>query len=126
MNLLQIHEPGSTPDPHAEEAELAIGIDLGTTNTVAAIATENGPEVLRAADGSALLPSVVHYRADGSVEVGAGGAGCWHQRSRRRHCLDQAPDGPRARRMCGAWPAICPSRSCRARAWCASRSAIGC
>ena len=49
MNLLQIHEPGATPDPHAEEQELAIGIDLGTTNTVAAIAGEAGPEVLRAA-----------------------------------------------------------------------------
>jgi len=70
MNLLQIHEPGATPGPHAQEAELAIGIDLGTTNTVAAIATEQGPEVLRAADGTGLLPSVVHYRADGVVEVG--------------------------------------------------------
>ncbi len=75
MNLLQIHEPGSTPDPHAQETELAIGIDLGTTNTVAAFATENGPEVLRAADGSALLPSVVHYRADGSVDVGMAAQG---------------------------------------------------
>jgi len=70
MNLLQIHEPGATPGPHAQETELAIGIDLGTTNTVAAIATEQGPEVLRAADGTGLLPSVVHYRADGVVEVG--------------------------------------------------------
>jgi molecular chaperone HscA len=70
MNLLQIHEPGATPGPHAQEAELAIGIDLGTTNTVAAIATDQGPEVLRAADGTGLLPSVVHYRADGVVEVG--------------------------------------------------------
>ncbi|HEX3066902.1 MAG TPA: Fe-S protein assembly chaperone HscA, partial [Dongiaceae bacterium] len=75
MNLLQIHEPGSTPDPHAQETELAIGIDLGTTNTVAAFATENGPEVLRASDGSALLPSVVHYRADGRVEVGMAAQG---------------------------------------------------
>jgi len=71
LNLLQIHEPGSTPDPHAGETELAIGIDLGTTNTVAAVATPEGPEVLRAADGAGLLPSVVHYRADGGVEVGA-------------------------------------------------------
>jgi molecular chaperone HscA len=71
LNLLQIREPGSTPDPHAEETELAIGIDLGTTNTVAAVATPEGPEVLRAADGAGLLPSVVHYRADGGVEVGA-------------------------------------------------------
>ena len=70
MNLLQIHEPGATPDPHAEEQELAIGIDLGTTNTVAAIAGDKGPEVLRAADGAPLLPSVVHYRADGTVAVG--------------------------------------------------------
>jgi len=70
VNLLQIHEPGATPDPHAEEQELAIGIDLGTTNTVAAIAGAAGPEVLRAGDGEALLPSVVHYRADGAVEVG--------------------------------------------------------
>jgi molecular chaperone HscA len=71
MNLLQIHEPGQTPGPHAEEAELAIGIDLGTTNTVAAIATDRGPEVLRGSGGSGLLPSVVHYRSDGTVEVGA-------------------------------------------------------
>lgn len=71
MNLLQIHEPGATPDPHAQEQELAIGIDLGTTNTVVAIAGEAGPEVLRADDGEALLPSVVHYRADGAIEVGA-------------------------------------------------------
>ena len=71
MNLLQIHEPGDTPDPHAGETELAIGIDLGTTNTVAAVATPEGPEVLRASDGAGLLPSVVHYRADGGVEVGA-------------------------------------------------------
>jgi molecular chaperone HscA len=71
MSLLQIHEPGQTPGPHAQETELAIGIDLGTTNTVAAIAADQGPEVLRAADGSGLLPSVVHYRADGGVEVGA-------------------------------------------------------
>jgi hypothetical protein len=49
VNLLQIHEPGETPEPHAGEADLAIGIDLGTTNTVAAIATEGGPEVLRGA-----------------------------------------------------------------------------
>lgn len=69
MNLLQIHEPGATPDPHAGE-ELAIGIDLGTTNTVAAIAGEAGPEPLCAGDGAVLLPSVVHYQADGTVTVG--------------------------------------------------------
>src|SRR5258708_6697555 len=75
MNLLQIHEPGATPVPHAEEQELAIGIDLGTTNTVAAIAGDKGPEVLRAPDGAPLLPSVVHYLANGTVEVGEAALG---------------------------------------------------
>jgi molecular chaperone HscA len=75
VNLLQIHEPGDTPDPHAQEQGIAIGIDLGTTNTVAAIAGEAGPEVLRARDGAALLPSVVHYRVDGAVEVGEAALG---------------------------------------------------
>ena len=70
MNLLQIHEPGATPEPHAGETDLAIGIDLGTTNTVAAVAGDGGPEVLRGGDGAMLLPSVVRYRADGEVEVG--------------------------------------------------------
>ena len=40
MSLLEIHEPGETPLPHAGEASLAVGIDLGTTNSVVAIARE--------------------------------------------------------------------------------------
>ena len=70
MSLLQIHEPGDTPDPHAGETDIAIGIDLGTTNSVVAYAAADGPQVLRGSDGSALLPSVVHYRANGEVDVG--------------------------------------------------------
>ena len=35
--LLQIHEPGETPEPHAKERGVAIGIDLGTTNSVVAV-----------------------------------------------------------------------------------------
>ena len=68
--LLQIHEPGETPAPHESEKGAAVGIDLGTTNSVVAIAFEGSVEVLRAADGKALIPSVVHYGDDGSVEVG--------------------------------------------------------
>jgi len=68
--LLQIHEPGETPAPHESEKGAAVGIDLGTTNSVVAVAFEGEVEVLRAADGKALIPSVVHYGDDGSVEVG--------------------------------------------------------
>jgi molecular chaperone HscA len=61
MKLLQIHEPGETPLPHEDERGLAIGIDLGTTNTVVAIATDQNVAVVRDAEGQALLPSVVAF-----------------------------------------------------------------
>ncbi len=68
--LLQIHEPGQTPDPHADDRGLAVGIDLGTTNSVVAVSREGQPEVLRDGDGNGLIPSVVAYGEDGSVLVG--------------------------------------------------------
>ena len=61
VTLLQIHEPGETPEPHQAETGIAIGIDLGTTNSVAAIATEGKPEILRDKEGDGLVPSVVAY-----------------------------------------------------------------
>ncbi len=70
MTLLQLHEPGETPLPHESEQELAVGIDLGTTNSVVAISSQGKPEVLRDADGNGLVPSVVAYTSDGPV-VGA-------------------------------------------------------
>jgi len=69
-DLLQIHEPGETPLPHAGEADLAVGIDLGTTNSVVAISRDGKPEVLRDEDGKALVPSVVAYATDRSAIVG--------------------------------------------------------
>ena len=69
--LLQLHEPGETPAPHEHEAGAAAGIDLGPTNSVVALSFDGETEVLRGADGRALIPSVVHYRDDGVVEVGA-------------------------------------------------------
>jgi hypothetical protein len=68
--LLQIFEPGETPVPHQGDTELAIGIDLGTTNSVVAISSDNKVEVLTDADGRALVPSVVAYAPDGSAIVG--------------------------------------------------------
>jgi len=68
--LLQIHEPGETPVPHQGDATVAVGIDLGTTNSVVAISTENEVEVLKDDDGKVLVPSVVAYAPDGSAIVG--------------------------------------------------------
>src|SRR5689334_13315404 len=67
MTLLQLHEPGETPLPHEGEQELAVGIDLGTTNSVVSIATSGKPEVLRVASGHGLIPSVVAYTDDGPI-----------------------------------------------------------
>lgn len=118
MNLLQIYEPGQTPVPHSDV--VAVGIDLGTTHSVVAVASlsilshwersgaspgegisissesssKPSPhplprgegeertvipegeekkvvvEVLHNIHGHALVPSVVYYAPDGSVEVG--------------------------------------------------------
>ncbi len=63
--LLQIHDP-LKPRGHA------VGIDLGTTNSLVAAVIEGKPRAFEADEGgSLLLPSVVHYGADGSVVVGA-------------------------------------------------------
>jgi molecular chaperone HscA len=67
MALLQISEPGQSPAPH--EHRLAVGIDLGTTNSLVATVRNGIAVVLNDREGRALLPSIVRYRADG-VEVG--------------------------------------------------------
>jgi len=68
MTLFQIYEPGQTPEPHANEA--AIGIDLGTTNSVIAFANQGTVIVLQDAHHDVLIPSVVHYAETGEVSVG--------------------------------------------------------
>jgi molecular chaperone HscA len=70
MTLLEIYEPGETPLPHAGEGSLAVGIDLGTTNSVVAIARDGKPAALHDETGRALVPSVVAYPASGGVLVG--------------------------------------------------------
>src|SRR5262249_40256807 len=67
ITLLQIHQPGETPAPHEEERGIAIGIDLGTTNSVAAIATDGKPEILRDEQGDGLVPSVVSYAGSAPI-----------------------------------------------------------
>ena len=68
MALLQISEPGMAPAPH--QRRLAVGIDLGTTNSLVAAVRSGVTEVLRDAEGHALMPSVVRYLEDGSVQIG--------------------------------------------------------
>ena len=68
MKLLQIHEPGETPLPHSDSA--AVGIDLGTTHSVVAIASEESAEVVHNIHGHALVPSVVYYGEHGEIEIG--------------------------------------------------------
>jgi molecular chaperone HscA len=68
MALLQISEPGMTPEPH--QRRLAVGIDLGTTHSLVATVRSGVPEALPDELGRPLLPSVVRYLPDGQVEVG--------------------------------------------------------
>lgn len=68
MALLQISEPGMSTAPHKHR--LAVGIDLGTTNSLVATVRSGLSTVLLDDTGHALLPSVVHYTADGQIEVG--------------------------------------------------------
>lgn len=66
MSLLQISEPGQSPEPH--QRRRVVGIDLGTTNSLVATVRSGTPETLPDEEGRHLLPSVVHY--SGKVKVG--------------------------------------------------------
>ena len=68
MALLQIAEPGMSTAPH--QHRLAVGIDLGTTNSLVATVRSGMSVVLHDENGRGLLPSVVRYHEDGSTDVG--------------------------------------------------------
>ncbi|WP_312713526.1 Fe-S protein assembly chaperone HscA [Stutzerimonas nitrititolerans] len=67
MALLQIAEPGQSPQPH--QRRLAVGIDLGTTNSLVAALRSGITAPLADAEGRLILPSAVRYHAD-HIEVG--------------------------------------------------------
>lgn len=69
MALLQIAEPGMSAAPH--QHRLAVGIDLGTTNSLVATVRSGMSMVLNDDAGRSLLPSIVRYDADGKTEVGS-------------------------------------------------------
>jgi molecular chaperone HscA len=68
MALLQISEPGKSTNPH--EHRLAVGIDLGTTNSLVATVRSGEVTVLPDEEGRYLLPSVVHFRKQGAPQIG--------------------------------------------------------
>jgi molecular chaperone HscA len=68
MALLQISEPGHTPDPH--KRRVAVGIDLGTTHSLVASVRSGVAECLPDEQGHVILPSVVRYLANGGRQIG--------------------------------------------------------
>ncbi|MBX3634354.1 MAG: Fe-S protein assembly chaperone HscA [Rubrivivax sp.] len=68
MALLQISEPGASPDPH--QRRIAIGIDLGTTHSLVAALRHGHAECLPDEQGRVLLPSAVRYLGGGRRQIG--------------------------------------------------------
>lgn len=68
MALLQISEPGQSPNPH--ERRVAVGIDLGTTHSLVAAVRHGVAECLPDGQGRVILPSVVRYLAGGGRQIG--------------------------------------------------------
>ena len=66
--LMQIAEPGMSSAPHEER--LAVGIDLGTTNSLVATVVNGSVEVIADEKGRKILPSIVRFLPDGATEVG--------------------------------------------------------
>ena len=69
MALLQISEPGGSPDPH--QRRIAVGIDLGTTHSLVAVVRNGVSECLPDEIGHVILPSAVRYLPDGRRQIGA-------------------------------------------------------
>jgi molecular chaperone HscA len=91
MALLQIAEPGRAAAPH--QHRLAVGIDLGTTNSLVASVRSAVPTVLCDEQGRGLLPSVVHYAEGSALIVG-------HE-ARLRAAADPANTIASAKRLIG-------------------------
>ena len=69
MALLKIYEPGQTPQPPHPE-EIAVGIDLGTTNSLIAISVNQKPQILLDDNGHFMQPSIVAVIGDNEFKAG--------------------------------------------------------
>ena len=105
MALLQISEPGMSAAPH--QHRLAVGIDLGTTNSLVATVRSGSAVCLPDSDGRTTLPSVVRY-LDGEVEVGKNALSAQKTDPLNTVMLCQTPDRPHPYRprTRGAIPAL--------------------
>ncbi len=83
MALFQIAEPGQSAAPH--QHRLAVGIDLGTTNSLVATVRSGIPAVLADEQGRPLLPSIVRFLTGGGVDVGY--AAQAHQAEDPKNCI---------------------------------------
>ena len=70
MSLLQIQEPDSNTAAAKSPAKLAIGIDLGTTNSVVAAVTDNGTIAAQDSQHRTIVPSAVYYSAAAAAIIG--------------------------------------------------------
>lgn len=70
MALLQIYEAGQTPNPHEEDEDIAVGIDLGTTNSLVAVSNGQKPEIICDDKENYIHPSIVQYLQNGEVVTG--------------------------------------------------------
>lgn len=68
MELLQIAEPGRSAAPH--QHKLAVGIDLGTTNSLVATVRNGQAEILTDEQQRPLVPSIVHFGSNQQITVG--------------------------------------------------------
>ncbi len=80
MALLQISEPGQSPNPH--QRRIAVGIDLGTTHSLVAAVRNGVAECLPDSEGRVLLPSVVRYLEGGGRQIGHDAATAQHADAR--------------------------------------------
>ncbi len=71
----------------------AVGIDLGTTNSVVAVSLGGRPQILTDTDGAALIPSMVSFREEGGFVVG--------REARKRRTLDPANTVYSVKRLLG-------------------------
>jgi molecular chaperone HscA len=91
MALLQISEPGQAPDPH--QRRIAIGIDLGTTNSLVASLRHGVAECLPDGQGRVMLPSVVRYLDGSGRQIGWEAAAAQAEIPRTPSCRSSASWG---------------------------------
>ncbi len=103
--LLQIAEPGQTPDPHASLEGVVVGIDLGTTHSVVALVQDGKASVLAMEGEGPLLPSILSLTEDGFFVGDVSG----EKFSSTKRLMGRGPQDP----ICAQFPQIIPGEGVR-------------